>query len=711
MKKLLSLAALSLMAATTVNAQNSAAEVFTVEKLNALNQLHSLALSPKGNAFVYGIKKGANSAGTKSKDNHLYRQDISTGKVSQLTNHVKAEHNVIWADDGKSIYFLSARSGSSQIWQLQLSGGEAQQISDFPLDVNGFTLSKNDQVFALSFTVKPGCENLACTVAAKKADSEKKYNIRAYDQLMVRHWDVWATEYKEQLFVAHKNEHGLLTHTQNVMQNWQSEFAGISQVSIHPEGSSLVFSAKDSSTRELSKTHAWTTNFDIFEVSLNSTDNKPQTSFNLVNITSENKAWDASPVYSGNGRYLAYKAMKTPGYEADKFTLKLRDNRTGKTRAIAPDWDRSISSLSFAPDNKTLYVVAQDVGQKSIFSITPEFNEVRSIYNDGSNGDVMSFGDRVYFSRHTLNSPKDFFSIDNHGDDFKQLTDINKDKLANINFADFEQFNFKGWNNEKVHGYWLKPANFEQGKKYPIAFLVHGGPQGSFGNMFHYRWNAQLWAAQGYGVVMVDFHGSTGYGQEFTHSISRDWGGKPLEDLQKGLDFIVKDQPWLDRDNACALGASYGGYMMNWIAGNWPSGFKCLINHAGLFDMPSFYQSTEELWFPEYDMGGSLFGSIASNLIDKGTAKESSKVSGDYNTFNPSAFVDNWKTPMLVIQGELDYRVPYAQSLGAFTALQRKGIDSRLVMFPDEDHHIRKPDNLVVWYDEVFKWLAKYTEK
>jgi dipeptidyl aminopeptidase/acylaminoacyl peptidase len=395
--------------------------------------------------------------------------------------------------------------------------------------------------------------------------------------------------------------------------------------------------------------------------------------------------------------------MKTPGYEADKFTLQLRDSRTGKTRAVAQDWDRSISSLSFAPDNQSIYVVAQDIGQKSIFSIIPEFNEVRKIYNHGSNADVTSYGNKLYFTRHTLNSPKDIFTIDNHGDDLKQLTDINKDKLAQVKFAQYEQFKFKGWNDEKVHGYWLKPANYEEGKQYPIAFLVHGGPQGSFGNMFHYRWNAQLWAAQGYGVVMVDFHGSTGYGQEFTHSISRDWGGKPLEDLQKGLAYIVKDQPWLDRNNACALGASYGGYMMNWIAGNWPTGFKCLINHAGLYDMPSFYQSTEELWFPEYDMGGPSWG--------KEAGKDKGKISIDYAKFNPSAYVNNWVTPMLVIQGELDYRVPYAQSLGAFTTLQRKGIDSRLVMFPDEDHHIRKPDNLVVWYDEVFKWLAKYTAK
>ena len=703
MKKLLTLAGISLAASVslsmplTVSAQTNN-DVFTVEKLNQLNQLHSVSVSPTGESLIYGLKKGSRST-----DNHLYLQDIKSGKVTQFTDHKNSEHNVKWAADGKSVFFLSARSGSSQIWQKSLENNEEKQVSDFQLGVNGFQLSKNGQVFALTFTVKPGCETLACTVAAKKADKAKKYNIRAYDQLMVRHWDEWATEYKEHLFVGHLNNKGLLTAAKDIMPNWQSDIAGISQVTVHPEGTSLAFSAKNSSTKAASRDHSWTTNFDIFEVALSMDTAKGQSAFNLKNITEKNKAWDASPVYSDNGRFLAYKAMKTPGYEADKFTLQLRDSRTGKTRAVAQDWDRSISSLSFAPDNQSIYVVAQDIGQKSIFSIIPEFNEVRKIYNHGSNADVTSYGNKLYFTRHTLNSPKDIFTIDNHGDDLKQLTDINKDKLAQVKFAQYEQFKFKGWNDEKVHGYWLKPANYEEGKQYPIAFLVHGGPQGSFGNMFHYRWNAQLWAAQGYGVVMVDFHGSTGYGQEFTHSISRDWGGKPLEDLQKGLAYIVKDQPWLDRNNACALGASYGGYMMNWIAGNWPTGFKCLINHAGLYDMPSFYQSTEELWFPEYDMGGPSWG--------KEAGKDKGKISIDYAKFNPSAYVNNWVTPMLVIQGELDYRVPYAQSLGAFTTLQRKGIDSRLVMFPDEDHHIRKPDNLVVWYDEVFKWLAKYTAK
>ncbi len=688
MKTSLIVAGLSLV--TSLNTVD--AQVFTVDKLNQLNQLHNVTVSPKGDTLIYGLKKGASSA-----DNHLYSQEIKSGKIRQLTSHVQSEHNLVWADDAQSIYFLSSRSGSAQIWQLPLNGGEAKQISDLPLDVNGFKVAKNGSVFALSLTVKPGCKDLVCTVNAKKSDEEKKYKVRTYDELMVRHWDVWATEYKEHLFIAYKNDQGVIESAQDIMVDWSSDIAGISQVALHPQGSSLVFSAKDSSTKLAARDHAWTTNFDLFEVDLSNA--KQQKGFNLVNITAENKAWDAQPIFSSNGRYLAYKAMKTPGYEADKFTLHIRDNRNGKIKSVAPKWDRSISSMTFSQDNKTILATAQDVGQKSIFAITPEFNEVRKIYGVGSNADVSSYGDNIVFTRHTLDTPKDIFTISLDGYDLVQHTQVNKNKLSDVKLGEYQQFNFKGWNDETVHGYWLKPAHFEEGKKYPIAFLVHGGPQGSFGNMFHYRWNAQLWAAQGYGVVMVDFHGSTGYGQEFTHSISRDWGGKPLEDLQKGLDFIVQEQPWLDRDNACALGASYGGYMMNWIAGNWSDGFNCLVNHAGLFDMPSFYQSTEELWFPEYDLGGPLW------------EEKEGKLSADYSKFNPSAFVNKWKTPMLVIQGELDYRVPYAQSLGAFTTLQRKGIDSRLVMFPDEDHHIRKPDNLVVWYDEVFKWLEKYTTK
>ncbi len=665
---------------------NAIKNTFTVEKLNELNILHDVAVSPDGKWLVYGLKKGSRST-----DNHLYLKNIATGKVQQLTSHEKSEHNVIWAANSQSLYFLSDRSGSSQVWQLPLSGGEAKQITQLALDINGFKVSNDGKTFAFTITVKPDCPDFACTIRAQEQVAKQKHNTRVYNQLMVRHWDTWNSAFKEHLFVAKLPQRGVITQAQDLIPQWKGDIAGINEVAIHPEASSLVFSAKYSASEQDSKDHAWTTNFDLFEVDLKT--------YQLTNITVENKAWDAKPVFSPNGRFLVYKAMQTPGYESDKFSLHLRDNITGRVRQIASQWDRSVSEIVFGDDSRTLYVTAQDIGQKSIFAINSEFGDVRKIYSEGTNTSLTTAADSLYFTRHTLDSPKDIFTIQTDGYGFTQLTEVNKDKLNNINFADYQQFSFKGWNNETVYGYWLKPANFEQGKKYPIAFLVHGGPQGSFGNMFHYRWNAQLWAAQGYGVVMIDFHGSIGYGQAFTDAIARDWGGKPLEDLQKGLEFIVKDQPWLDSNNACALGASYGGYMMNWIAGNWSDRFKCLVNHAGLFDMPSFYWSTEELWFPEHDLGGVPWRDKNGNLSE------------DYHKFNPSAYVDKWQTPMLVIQGELDYRVPYAQSLGTFTTLQRRGIDSKLVMFKDEDHHIRKPDNLVFWYQQVFDWLAKYTKK
>lgn len=675
-KNTISMAALTTLAFTSVGNAATSAEpsVLDVNALTEFNQIHDFVVSPQGDSFIYRLKKGIRSG-----DNHLYMQNVNSKQTQQLTSNKSGESNVVYAQNGKSIYFLSSRSGSSQIWQLPLTGGEAQQVSALPLGINGFQMSNDGKRFAIELTVMPGCETLQCTLDAKAVDAKKKHNVRVYDQLMVRHWDTWNTAYKSHLFVADKAESGAFTQATDLMPTWQGDIAGAGEVSFHPNGKTLSFSAKLPS-----KEQAWNTNFDIFEVDLNTK--------KLTNISAENTAWDAKPVYSPNGRYLAYKAMSVPGYESDKFTVMIRDSKTGKTRAVAKQWDRSVSELVFANDNRTLYVTANDVGQKSIFEINPEFGDVRRVYNDGTAGKIAVTADKIFFTRHALDAPTDIFSIDRDGYQLKQLTTVNADKLSNITLAEFEQFSFKGWNDEDVYGYWLKPANYQMGNKYPIAFLVHGGPQGSFGNMFHYRWNAQLWAAQGYAVVMIDFHGSIGYGQDFTDAIARDWGGKPLEDLQKGFTDITKKQPWMDANNACALGASYGGYMMNWIQGNWADGFNCIVNHAGLYDMPSFYGSTEELWFPEHDMGGPVW-----------------EGSEDYNKYNPAALVKNWKTPMLVIQGELDYRVPYAQSLGAFTALQRQDIPSRLVMFPDEDHHIRNPDNLKVWYQEVFNWMKKYT--
>jgi len=674
---------LALVAAGMATSVHSA-EPFTVQHLVNLNKIHSYAVSHDGNTLVYGVKV-IDDKGESSSD--LYTLDLTNKSATpkQLTSAAGTEHDVNFAPDNKSIYFLADRSGTSQLFQLPLDGGEAKQVTDLPLDVNGYKLSQDGKQVVMTLRVFPECKDLACSKEKFAAEKERKTTGREYKQLMVRHWDTWEDHARNHLFVANINGNKI-TDAVNVTQGRDTEtppkpFSGMEEVTFTPDGKYVVYSAKAPS-----RDQSWTTNYDLWQV--------PVSGGETVNLTEANKAWDAQPTYSADGRYMAYLAMSKPGFEADRYRLMLLDTVTGQEKEVAPLWDRSPSSINFSKDGRTLYVTAQDVGQVSIFEVNPQFGDVRPIYNDGSNSIVAVTNNKIIFKNASLVEPGDLYTISLEGENLRRLTEVNKDKVAKIQFGEFEQFKFKGWNDETVHGYWIKPANYKEGEKYPIAYLVHGGPQGSFGNSFSGRWNAQLWAGAGYGVVMVDFHGSTGYGQAFTDSISQDWGGKPLEDLKKGMAAVTEQQPWLDANNACALGGSYGGYMMNWIQGHWNDGFKCLINHAGLFDMRSMYYVTEELWFPEYEFGG--------------TYQDNKDL---YEKFNPVNYVENWKTPMLVIHGEKDFRVPYGQGLAAFSFMQRKGIPSELLMFPDENHWILNQDNLQQWYKNVFGWMDRWTAK
>jgi dipeptidyl aminopeptidase/acylaminoacyl peptidase len=408
-------------------------------------------------------------------------------------------------------------------------------------------------------------------------------------------------------------------------------------------------------------------------------------------LTGPNEATDNLPAVSPDGRWLAYAAMARPGYEADRQIVHLRDLRTGATRALTADWDRSVGSIAWAPDGRSLYVTAQDTLDHPLFRVDVATGRVTRLTGAGNVGNVTPLpGGSLLYTLNSLQAPDDLYRIDSRGRSTR-LTSVNADRLAGLDPVSVERFSFPGANGDTVWGQIVRPAN--AAGRLPVLLLIHGGPQGSFGNSWSYRWNPWLFAAPGYGAVTVDFHGSTGYGQAFTDSIRRDWGGAPLQDLRLGLAAAGREDARLDTANACALGGSYGGFMALWIAGNWPDGFRCLVSHAGVFDQRAMAYETEELWFTEWEFGGPYFDPRAAE---------------NYETNNPVRFVDRWRTPMLVIHGERDFRIPYSQSLGVFNALQRRNIPSRLVVYPDENHWILKPRNSIQWYREVHGWLDRW---
>ena len=516
-------------------------------------------------------------------------------------------------------------------------------------------------------------------------DINIKKEVFIFDGYFIRHWDVWADGQRSQLFVlpladGKANGDGVAIVGGLVGDTPSKPFGDGTEISWGKDGKTVYFAL-----REAGKTEPLSTNLDIFAVPADG-------SSAPVNLTKANEATDTLPVVSPDGKWLAYVAMKRPTYEADRQVLMLRDLATGATKPLTEGWDRSIGSIAWSPDGKTIYVTAQDVGDEPVFAAAVSTGKVTRLTGAGSAGSVIATPKGYVFTLNSLTAPADFY-LGGKGK-LARLTAINKGKLADIDWPAVDHFSFKGANGDTVWAYSVKPAGVADGAKVPMAFLVHGGPQGSFGNSWSYRWNPAVWAGAGYGAVMVDFHGSTGYGQAFTDAINRNWGGWPLDDLKAGFAAATARYSWLDGDNACAAGGSYGGYMMNWIAGNWPDRFKCIVTHDGVFDARAMAYETEELWFDEWEHGGPYF-----------------QVPEDYEKWNPVNHVAAWKTPMLVIHGEKDYRIPYTQGIAVFTAAQRRGIESRLVYFPDENHWVLKPRNSIQWYDEVLGWMDKYTKK
>lgn len=660
----------------------AAAEInaFTWEDMIALNRLGDPQVSPDGRWVVYSVTTTDVAANRRS--GALYMMDLNApGEPVRLAINEGGANTGRWGSDGH-LYFLSGRSGSSQVWRAAADGTGPVQVTNLPLDVNAYRLSPDASKVAVSLAVFPDCPDLACTVDRARAIADDPATGQVYDRMFVRHWDTWADGTQNHLFVVNADGSGApVMVTRGFDGDTPSKpFGDESEFVFAPDGQSIVFSS-----RVAGRSEPWSTNFDLFRTNGLSGDGS------FENLTDANDAWDTGPVFSPDGRTMAYRAMARPGFEADKYAIFLRDMATGQVRQIAADWDRSADTLQWSRDGRTLYTTAGDVGQTRLFAIDVARGAVVPVTGPGHVSAFQQTPSGFVFAQDTLTRPSELFVKTFRGREMpRRITNVNPSLDAET-FGEPEQFSFPGWNGETVYAYVIKPAGYVEGRQYPVAFIVHGGPQSSFGNAWSYRWNASTYAGAGYAVVMIDFHGSTGYGQAFTDSISRHWGDRPLEDLQKGWAFAQERYPFLDGDNACALGASYGGYMINWIAGNWPGAFKCLVNHDGIFDTFSMGYATEELWFTEWENGGTPYDNPRG-----------------YQEFNPANHVLNWRDPMLVIQGDLDFRVPTTQALSTFTALQRRGIESRLVVFPNENHWVLKPANSRQWHSEVFGWLDRY---
>lgn len=654
----------------------------------AMERLSDPQMAPDRSAVAFTVRTTDPAANRGRTD--IWIAPFDGSEPRRLTTNEAADFHPRWAPDGNGLFFLSTRSGSSQVWRLPVAGGEPHQVTDLPLDAGNLVVSPDGRRIALTMDVFVACESLACTVERLEERASGKTTGVGYDDLFVRHWDVWKDGRRSHVFVLELDDSGVAAgEPVDLIPGLDQDappkpFGGAEEIAFGHGGDAVIFASRLGGTEE-----ALSTNFDLYLAPADG-------STPAVNLTASNPAWDSHPVLSPDGDTLAWMAMERPGYESDRFHVRLArldGSRLDDERALTADWDRSVSGLAFSADGGTLFVTAADVGQRNLFAVDVAGGEVTRLHDEGSIAGLAVSEDRLVTLHNDLAGPSELYVSAPDGSGRQPLTAMNAEQRAAARVGSYEQFTFAGWNGETVHGYLVRPVDFDPDRRYPVAFLIHGGPQGSFGNSFHYRWNPQAYAGAGYAAVMIDFHGSVGYGQDFTDSIRGDWGGKPLEDLQKGLAAALDRYPFLDGDRVCALGASYGGYMVNWIAGAWPERFRCLVNHDGVFDLRSMYYTTEELWFVEWDHRGSYFANADG-----------------YERHNPATLVDRWRTPMLVIHGALDFRVPETQGLAAFTALKRRGVPARLLYFPDENHWVLNPANSVQWHEEVLGWLARWLE-
>jgi len=656
-------------------APTAAAPRFTATEMMKLKRLADPQVSPDGSQVAFALTEIDLAGGKRNTD--VWVVPVSGGEPRRLTSSPASDSSARFRPDGRQLGFLSTRDGASQVWALDLAGGEPRKLTSLATGADAFAWLDGRRLLVRT-EVFPECGADDACNAKKLAAAGQPSSARVYDELFVRHWDTWEDGRRNHLLVVPVDGATAIDLTPGGDDAPPFSLGG-EDWAVSADGQEACFSRKDA------KDEAWSTNGDVFVV---------PTAGGSPRRVSDAPGYDGGCRYSPDGRLLAWRSQRRAGYEADRWQLEVLDRKTGARRTLTESLDRQVESFVFSPDSATVYFVAEDAGRSQVYSVPSAGGPILSLLAGGTFDDlsVLPDGKSLVGTEAALTYPSEVVRFGADGKGFARVTRVNDAVLASFSLRPGESVTYEGAAGKGIQAWVVKPPDFDPARKYPLLVLVHGGPQGAWTDGWTYRWNAEVFASAGYFVFMPNPRGSVGWGQELTDDINRDWGGQAFEDVMKGTDF-AEALAYVEKGRTAAAGASYGGYMIDWIAGH-TDRFKALVTHDGVFDLVSEYGSTEELWFPEWEFGGPYW---AGPQV--------------YARNNPREFVKSFKTPTLVVHGEKDYRVPIEQGLAMFTALRRQGVPARLVVFPDENHWVLKPANSARWYEEVLGWLDRWTKK
>lgn len=652
-------------------AQGGAGRALTFDDFIGFDVPADPQISPDGRRVAYTVTETSlpQNQGT----SRIWIASMTTGVARQLTSGPGSDRQPRWSPDGSHLAFVSTRSGTPQIWVLPLDGGEARKVTDLPSGASDPVWAPDgNTLFFMNDVEWPAESDL------DRFEREFDTDAQIWDGLLYRHWDEWRAGKRRHVFAvppAGGEETDLTPWDRDVPT---ITLDGYGDVAISPDGSEIAFVMNPDSVV------ATSTNNEIFLM--------PRDGGAPRKITTS-AGNDNTPLYSPDWRYIAYRSQATAGFESDRARLLLYDRQRGTTLDLSGDWPLSVAEIAWAPDGRAIYATVEERARVGVYRIdVPSGRRTRVLWEGTASGLAVSpDGKALVFVRSSAHRPAELYAAGTNGRHLRPLTRLNDAALAGLDLRPAEDFWFAGAGGDSVHGLLVRPPGFDPTRKYPLVYLVHGGPQGAWLDQWHARWSYQMFAAPGYVVAAVNFHGSTGYGQEFTNSISQHWGDLPLEDLLKGVDAVLERAPYVDPDRLGAAGASYGGYMIFWLAGH-TDRFRAFVAHDGVFNPVSMYGSTEELWFPEWEFDGIPYDARRAM----------------YERWSPLNDVARWKTPILIIHGRDDFRVDLSEGLQAFTAAQRLGVPSRFLYFPDEGHWVLRPRNRRLWWTVVLDWLDRY---